>query len=205
MPRRSNVGRRDNEKPCEREIKIHGSYLAWRLDAAIQDIAELGDEKLVRDVIDSLVFLDHAAVAGLSTERKVLLDRTIRETLEGEYGVRKVYALEDFDGAYPSDHNDSDSRLAALVCASTTGTEPRHGDYYIVTEPGSFVATSPYVVSHGSPYLYDRAVALLVRYPGGKGGVEVEEATSFRSFTGSLWYALTGESSLADGHPMGVR
>lgn len=62
-------------------------------------------------------------------------------------------------------------RTLALVCRSlpapdaATGNGPRRGDLYVVVEHASFFDPR-YVrghgASHGSPYLYDRAVPLLV-------------------------------------------
>jgi hypothetical protein len=83
--------------------------------------------------------------------------------------------------------------MRRLVCESVVADDSgEYGDYFIVPSPGSFFVEPPDVVSHGSPYVYDRAVPLLVRYPRGKGG-ETRPSAKFTSFHGSLWYALTGE------------
>jgi len=79
------------------------------------------------------------------------------------------------DGESPSD----------LVCRSVAPDEP--GDLYLVVAPGAFFdAGYPpgHGMSHGSPYLYDRAVPLLVRAPGRFAAGAVHDApVPFTTFT----------------------
>jgi hypothetical protein len=66
----------------------------------------------------------------------------------------------------------------------------RAGDLYVLVKPGSFF--DPDVVpgkgtSHGSPYLFDRAVPLLVRAPfHARAGDVIDAPVSFRAFTRTL-------------------
>src|SRR6185295_2854629 len=60
-----------------------------------------------------------------------------------------------------------DESRAALVCRSLSPDGP--ADLYLVVPPGTFFDPSFDAgrgTNHGSPYLYDRAVPLLVRAPG---------------------------------------
>ena len=74
--------------------------------------------------------------------------------------------------------------LPELVCRSVTPDEP--ADLYLVVAPGAFFdAGYPpgFGMSHGSPYLYDRSVPLLVRAPGRfAAGVVHEAPVSFTTF-----------------------
>jgi hypothetical protein len=61
----------------------------------------------------------------------------------------------------------ADESRRALVCRSLRADGP--GDLYLVVAPGCFFdpRLDPGAgANHGSPYLYDRAVPLLVRAPG---------------------------------------
>jgi Type I phosphodiesterase / nucleotide pyrophosphatase len=77
---------------------------------------------------------------------------------------------------------DADQSRAALVCRSLpppTGAAATGPDLYLLVEPRSFF-DARYVpghgVHHGSPYLYDRTVPLLVRAPGRIAAGRVREA-----------------------------
>jgi hypothetical protein len=83
---------------------------------------------------------------------------------------------------------ESDESVDALVCRAFV---PGHsGDLYVLTKPGSFF--DPDVVpgkgtSHGTPYLFDRAVPLVARAPGKvPAGRVVREPMSFRAFARTL-------------------
>jgi hypothetical protein len=83
---------------------------------------------------------------------------------------------------------DADESVDALVCRSFV--PGKAGDLYVVAKRGSFF--DPEVVvgkgtSHGSPYLFDRTVPLLVRAPGeAQAGRVVDEPISFRAFARTL-------------------
>ena len=61
----------------------------------------------------------------------------------------------------------ADESLPALTCRSVRRDQA--GDFYLVPAPGTFFDPDLAVgrgTNHGSPYLYDRAVPLVVRAPG---------------------------------------
>jgi hypothetical protein len=121
------------------------------------------------------------------------VDALIRSTLLAQPGVAEVYRISDFkSGCGAGPDADPKQAMRRLVCESVVADDSgEYGDYYIVPAPGSFFVEPPDVVSHGTPYVYDREVPLLIRYPRGKGGETVPSA-KFTSFHDSLRYALTG-------------
>jgi len=150
--------------------------------------------EIVRDVVNSLVFLRDDA-RGLVRQNPDV-DALIRSTLLAQPGVGEVYRISDFkSGCGAGSDADPQQAMRTLVCESVVADDSgEYGDYFIVPAPGSFFTEPPDVVSHGSPYVYDRAVPLLIRYPRGKGGETVPGA-KFTSFHDSLRYALTGEKT----------
>jgi hypothetical protein len=125
---------------------------------------------------DPFVYLGAAAAHGAVDERLV-------ERVKGALaplGIVDVVATRTAPTPCPA----GDSRVA-LVCRSIDPKGP--AALYLVVAPGAFF--DPEVVtgsgsSHGSPYLYDRAVPLLVRAPGlVPAGVVREAPVSFASFT----------------------
>jgi hypothetical protein len=83
---------------------------------------------------------------------------------------------------------DTDESVDALVCRAYV--PGRAGDLYVVTKRGSFFDPNVVVgkgTSHGSPYLFDRSVPLVVRAPGRVGaGKVIDEPVSFRVFARTL-------------------
>jgi hypothetical protein len=79
----------------------------------------------------------------------------------------------------------SDESLPALTCRSIRRDQA--GDFYMVPALGAFFVPELAVgrgTSHGSPYLYDRAVPLVVRAPGRVPAGAVRAApTSYAAFT----------------------
>jgi hypothetical protein len=84
--------------------------------------------------------------------------------------------------------------LFALVCRSWSEGLGA-GDYFMVPQPGSFFDGEIVVgkgTSHGTPYLYDRTVSMLVRAPGAmEAGAVVEGPVDFAVFA-ALEAALVG-------------
>jgi hypothetical protein len=78
----------------------------------------------------------------------------------------------------------SDESLAALTCRSVRLDQA--GDFYLVAAPGTFFdpdLAAGKGTNHGSPYLYDRAVPLIVRAPGRvPAGVTQAAPMSFTAF-----------------------
>ena len=78
------------------------------------------------------------------------------------------------------------------------------GDFYLVAAPGTFFdpdLAEGRGTNHGSPYLYDRAVPLIVRAPGRvPAGMTVTQPTSFATFarTAASLLAIPEPRALAD-------
>ena len=176
---------------CKPGVRLSKAALLQKLQGAL---TKAYGAAIVRDVIDSLVFLRDDA-RGLVRQNPDV-DALIRSTLVAQPGVADVYRISDFkSGCGAGSVADPKQAMRRLVCESVVADDSgEYGDYYIVPSPGSFFVDPPDVVSHGTPYAYDRTVPLLVRYPRGKGG-ETKSSARFTSFHDSLRYALTGEKT----------
>jgi arylsulfatase A-like enzyme len=178
------------EKPCVPTARISASAVKTYLNDRLA--ARFGPD-VVRTVVDALVYLSPAAL-GLAPKERAALDEALRTELRGmdaggEHPVADVISIPPLTSPCPTP---SDETLGALVCRTTSD----RGDAYVVPRPGAFYWGKPGAregSSHGSPYRYDRAVPLFVRYPKGARGQVVEKAL-FGSYYASTWYALTGES-----------
>jgi hypothetical protein len=117
----------------------------------------------VAGVAEPFVYLTCKGRALPPAQRAALL-RVAQTLLHDKYGVAQVIDVRSSPVSCPSE---TDESLPALICRSTRRDQP--GDFYIVAKPGTFfdpdLATGK-GTSHGSPYLYDRTVPLLVRAPG---------------------------------------
>jgi len=80
----------------------------------------------------------------------------------------------------------ADESIEALVCRSVApAVRERGAEFYLVLGPGSFFDPTVIVgkgTSHGSPYLYDRTVPLLVRAPGRVAAGRVVDMATFNAF-----------------------
>jgi hypothetical protein len=170
-------------------VRLSKAALRQKLQGALR---EAFGAEIVRDVVNSLVFVRDDA-RGLVRQNPDV-DALIRSTLSAQPGVGEVYRISDFkSGCGAGPDADPTQAMRRLVCESVVADDSgEYGDYYIVPAPGSFFVEPRDVVSHGTPYVYDREVPLLIRYPRGKGGETVPSA-KFTSFHDSLRYALTGE------------
>jgi len=117
----------------------------------------------VSGIADPVLYLTARAHALSPAGRRKLL-RATADFLERRYGIAHVVDLRATPARCPPL---ADESWRALVCRSSRADGP--GDFYLVVQPGTFVDPRLAVgagTSHGSPYLYDRAVPLLVRAPG---------------------------------------
>jgi hypothetical protein len=110
-----------------------------------------------------LLYLTARAHALPPEGRRKLL-RATADFLQPRFGIAQVLDLRATPARCPALGDES---WRALVCRSSQADGP--GDFYFMVQPGTF--TDPRLAvgagtSHGSPYLYDRAVPLLVRAPG---------------------------------------
>jgi hypothetical protein len=128
------------------------------------DIARRIDEThtLVAGVIDPFVYLTPRGRA-LPPDERAALQQRIDAVFAGTGEVAQVIDVRTAPEVCPPP---SDESLPALTCRSIRRDQA--GDFFIVPAPGYFfdpdLATGA-GTSHGSPYLYDRTVPLLVRAP----------------------------------------
>lgn len=159
------------ERPCGETHRIDLDALGIELASAAKRVLP-GKNDLVRGTADPYVFLGDGARALSKADRKKL-DGALRHVLARTPGVRRVFAVDDLPETCPPLEGDDvlaeEARIDALVCRSVAPKVGEHaGGYYVLTQRGSFF--DPRIVrgfgtSHGTPYLYDRAVPLLVRAP----------------------------------------
>ncbi len=151
------------------------------LEAAWQH--ELGDRAggpLIAGMADSLIFLNTRGLA-LGPAERARLARAGAAALRDRFGIDQVV---DVRAAAAPCRPASDESRDALVCRSVRRNGP--GDFDLVVAPRAFFDaryTPGAGASHGSPYLYDRAVPLLVRAPGRvPAGVVREHPVHFTAF-----------------------
>jgi hypothetical protein len=168
-------------RACGDVTRILPSELLPILARAAHDA--LGDGGWIAGINDPYVFLTPEARALPATKR-MALNESLMQALVAQPGIARVFDVAALSRPCPPDEDES---IDALVCRSTSTLS---GDLYVVTRPGSFF--DPDVVvgkgsSHGTPYLYDRAVPLVVRAPGQvAAGVVHEEPLGFRTFAATL-------------------
>jgi hypothetical protein len=159
--RRCDSGQPDPwDRACEPADRVMGEELSGVLAARARE--SLGPGDWVAGVSDPYVYLTLAARA-LDAPRKARLYETMQAVLRSWPHVARVFVVGELPSACPAF---SDESIDALVCRSVA---PGAGDFYVVLTHGSFFDPNVIVgkgTSHGSPYLYDRTVPLLVRAPG---------------------------------------
>lgn len=140
--------------------------LRWPLARRLEEVAtrHLGRPgPWVAGVIEPAVLLTAAARALPAARRRALVD-ALRAEIERDPAVARTYAVDRMPASCPGLDDDS---IDALVCRSIVPGGP--GDIYVLARPGSFFDPDEepgHGTNHGTPYLYDRAVPLLVRAPG---------------------------------------
>jgi hypothetical protein len=165
------------QRPCRKAGRIFPDALRDSLSRAATKA--LGSDDVILGVASPYVFYTHSA-AELPPDRRKKLDDAITAALLAHPEIDRVYAPR--DASCPPE---SDESLDALVCRSLW---PANKDaLYIVTKKGSFIDTDYDLgrgMSHGAPYLFDRAVPLLVRAPGHvRAGVVITEPIGFAAYT----------------------
>jgi hypothetical protein len=171
------------QRPC---VKTTGRLFAKDLSAELGKVAEatLHKPDLVVGVADPYVYLSSDARA-LPAKDKARLMAALTTALKKHPEVDRVVDTSTIAATCPPD---SDESIDALVCRSFVPGGA--GDLYILVKAGSFFDADVVVgkgTSHGSPYLFDRSVPLLVRAPGhAVAGRVVEEPVSFRAYARAL-------------------
>ncbi len=166
------------ERTCEPRRRLSPTTLVTALEEAI--MAELGPGPWVRGFAAPLIYLTPRGRALARPERARLV-RAAGAALR-RLGVN---AVEDTRLLPPRSCASDGESLAELVCRAIDPDGP--GDLYLVVAPGAFFEADlvpGFGASHGSPYLYDRAVPLLVRAPGSvKAGATRDAPVPAAAFT----------------------
>jgi arylsulfatase A-like enzyme len=142
------------QRACGRGSRLVAGDIARQLDEA---------RELVAGVIDPFVYLTDRGRALPPAEREALRKKV--EALFARSG--DIVQVVDVRAAPAKCPPPSDESLTALICRSVRVDQA--GDFYLVAAPGAFFDPDLAAgggTNHGSPYLYDRAVPLLVRAPG---------------------------------------
>jgi len=172
------------QRSCEHVGRLMPNDLARELGTA------------VKGVIDPYVYLTPSTL-GLPEPDATKLRGVLGDVLHLHPEVDRVIDTRSLPASCPPE---SDQSIDALVCRSFVPGES--GDLYVVTKRGSFFDPDVVVgkgTSHGSPYLFDRTVPLLVRAPGKAApGRVIDDPISFRAFARTLSTLLGVEPSDAD-------
>ncbi|HEX2571336.1 MAG TPA: alkaline phosphatase family protein, partial [Polyangia bacterium] len=174
------------------EVNVELVELLERLAAEVPG----GKREWIRGMADPYVYL--SAEARAPANRRRLLELLQSRRLPG---VRRVVDPLALGPCPPILASGTDESEDALLCRSVV--PGAGGDLYLVPEPGNFF--DPRLErgcgsSHGSPYLYDRTVPLLVRAPGRVKPRVVEGPVPYSSFTRTA-AALLGISPPRDAAP----
>jgi hypothetical protein len=203
------------QRACGPVGRILPDDLAVTLRATAERVLGKGDgkgetrEPWIAGVADPYVIFTDAARA-LDATRGEALRAALTKDLLARTEIARVI---DVRGLPPRCPEESDDSVDALVCRATpvrVGEAAAGGDLYMVARPGSFFDPSVVVgkgSSHGSPYLFDRAVPMLARAPGlVEAGRVVDTPVSFRVFARTLASLLGVEApGAARGAPDLVR
>ncbi|RYZ06166.1 MAG: hypothetical protein EOO73_17320 [Myxococcales bacterium] len=150
------------ERPCGKGERLQRAELSALVEEAAR--SALGPGRWLRGVVEPFVYFS-PEVAQLPAERRTRLERACIQALENHPGIAKVFSSRALAAPCPPAEVQT---LQALVCRSLS---PDAGDLYIVSEPGSFFDPNLLAgrgINHGSPYLYDRTVPVLVRAAGAR-------------------------------------
>ncbi|HXI56099.1 MAG TPA: alkaline phosphatase family protein [Polyangia bacterium] len=167
------------ERPCGPRRRLITGDLVATLESALAQAFGAGPWLAGGGIAVPLIFLG-ARARALDAGNQTRLLSVVKQAL-APLGIADVVDVRRQRGpcAAPDDTRDQ------LICAATRPGQP--GDLYMVVAPGAFFDpgyTPGFGTSHGSPYLYDRAVPLLVRAPGRvAAGRTVDGALPFSTFT----------------------
>ena len=203
--------------PCAPGERLGPNALRDELIAAAK--LALGPGRWIAGFADPYVYLTPEARA-LPEDRLAVLDKAVRVTLAKHKGIAEVFdtgmlaltcpSLLAAASPVPARARSNVDGLLTLVCRAWP---PGTGDYYVVPAPGSFFDSDLVVAkgaSHGTPYLYDRTVSMLVRAPGAiDAGAVIDDPVDFSVFA-ALEAAFVGLDKRApreilDAHRAGPR
>lgn len=173
------------QRGCGRRHRIVPRDLLPELEKAANGTLGRGrppEEKWIAGLADPYLYLSTKARALPPADRTRLI-RALTSVLRPA-GIVQVIDARQLTA--PCSHDGTE--LADLVCRATRPDSD--GDLYLLVERGAFFDPALAVgkgASHGSPYLYDRAVPLLVRAPGRVAAGQADPTpTSFATFTKTL-------------------
>lgn len=173
------------QRGCARRHRIIARELLPELEKAANGTLGRGrppEEKWIAGLADPYLYLSPKARALPVPERARLL-RALASVLRPA-GISRV--IDPHQSTAPCSHDGMEA--SDLVCRATRPDSD--GDLYLLVDRGVFFDPALAVgkgASHGSPYLYDRAVPLLVRAPGRVAAGQVDPTpTSFATFTKTL-------------------
>lgn len=169
-------GRDAYERTCGPAGRLDPDEVARELQAAA--VRALGEGEWVRGVADPYVYLTDAAEA-LPAPRREVLQAALTARLREHPEVERVIDTR----TVPASCAEGES-VEALLCRAIP--DRSGAALYAQARAGSFFDpgyTPGRGASHGSPYLFDRAVPMLVRAPGREAaGRVVDEPTSYTEF-----------------------
>lgn len=159
------------DRPCKTS-RLLPREIAKEVDAAL--VLLLGSDGWVDGIADPYMF-DSKKAAELPAADRVRLHEAEKKVLLSTHGdmLADVWTIEELRSRCSKTPDVWDESIPALVCRAFTpapllpGAETRA--LYMIPKHGSFFDPAVVVgkgTSHGSPYLYDRTVPLLVRSPG---------------------------------------
>jgi arylsulfatase A-like enzyme len=149
------------ELPCDAGGRLYRDELEQSLRKAAG--SALGEGDYIRGVVEPFVYFTSTALA-LDATRRAKLEQACSVALLGYTQIARVIVSRAMSGPCPAV---SDESIDALVCRSLPAGA---GELYIVTRPGSFFDPNlarAHGINHGTPYLYDRTVPVLIRAPDG--------------------------------------
>jgi hypothetical protein len=169
-------GRDAYERPCGALGRLDPDEVARELQAAA--VRALGEGEWVRGVADPYVYLTEAAEA-LPAPRREVLQAALAARLREHPEVERVIDTRTVPAACAEGES-----VEALLCRAIP--DRSGAALYAQARAGSFFDpgyTPGRGASHGSPYLFDRTVPMLVRAPGREAaGRVVDEPTSYTEF-----------------------
>jgi hypothetical protein len=187
------------QRPCGAagRVAIHATLERLENEAR----RALGGGRWLLGYFDPYLYFN-AEGRALPPARRATLVAAVTNVLLGEAGVARVVDV----AALPASCPQSDD-IDALVCRSVA--PGRGGDLYLVSKPGYFFLDKPRPrgTTHGTPYLYDRAVPLMVRAPGrAPANRVVNEPLDFRAFsrTAATLLDIEAPSAARPGRDLGA-
>ena len=159
------------QRQCGRGSRLAGADIARELDE---------DRAFIAAVVDPFIYLNDRGKA-LPPDERAALQRRIVSLFAG---TGDIAAVIDVRAAPETCPPPSDESLPALTCRSIRRDQA--GDFLLVPSPATSFdpdLAAGRGTNHGSPYLYDRAVPLVVRAPGRvPAGVTRTVPTSYAAF-----------------------